>query len=414
MASQVQPYRGGSGYVARSSSSGLYDVLELILDKGLVIDVFVRVSLIGIEILTVDARIVIASVDTYLRFAEAVNRLDLMESGGGQGLPEMVEGMTESGASSKTKGLVQGAKDALFGDEDESDDEDEGEDKREKRARAADPFEVVGDEAPQAQPERLVERSGADAQFASHRDRDLRLRGRQGAGRDRSKARRSAVSPSSSSRHEDVAALVSRVPGEELEAGREELLTHSRVLEEALGQGVVLPMKFGVVMPSDEVVRKELLEAHHDELMRQLDELEGKVELNVKGIYEEAAVLGEVVTEEPEIARLRAEIAGKPEDATYPQRIRLGELVAEVLEAKRSPGRGDHRLPALAARDRGRRGAARPRAHGRERLLPRRRGLGRGVRRRAERIAAENAERIRFKETGPLPPHSFVELSVEG
>ena len=80
--------RGGSGYVARSSSSGLYDVLELILDKGLVIDVFVRVSLIGIEILTVDARIVIASVDTYLRFAEAVNRLDLMQSEA-QPLPEM-------------------------------------------------------------------------------------------------------------------------------------------------------------------------------------------------------------------------------------------------------------------------------------------------------------------------------------
>jgi gas vesicle structural protein len=71
---------GGPGYVARSSSSGLYDVLELILDKGLVIDVFVRVSLVGIEILTVDARIVIASVDTYLRFAEAVNRLDLMQA----------------------------------------------------------------------------------------------------------------------------------------------------------------------------------------------------------------------------------------------------------------------------------------------------------------------------------------------
>src|SRR3954453_53000 len=79
---------GGEGYVARSSSSGLYDVLELILDKGLVIDVFVRVSLIGIEILTIDARIVIASVDTYLRFAEAVNRLDLMQTQT-QPLPEM-------------------------------------------------------------------------------------------------------------------------------------------------------------------------------------------------------------------------------------------------------------------------------------------------------------------------------------
>jgi gas vesicle structural protein len=117
----AQPYRGGSGYVARSSSSGLYDVLELILDKGLVIDVFVRVSLIGIEILTVDARIVIASVDTYLRFAEAVNRLDLMATET-QGLPEMMEGITEGGASNKTKGVLRGAREALFGEEEESGD----------------------------------------------------------------------------------------------------------------------------------------------------------------------------------------------------------------------------------------------------------------------------------------------------
>jgi len=133
-AMQQQPYRGGSGYVARSSSSGLYDVLELILDKGLVIDVFVRVSLIGIEILTIDARIVIASVDTYLRFAEAVNRLDLMSTET-QGLPELMDGITEGGASSKTKGVLQGAKQALFGDEDEEGDEDdeEGEGSRTKR-----------------------------------------------------------------------------------------------------------------------------------------------------------------------------------------------------------------------------------------------------------------------------------------
>jgi hypothetical protein len=112
------PYRGGNRYVARSTSSGLYDVLELILDKGLVIDVFVRVSLIGIEIVTIDARIVIASVDTYLRFAEAVNRLDLMATET-QGLPEMMEGLSEKGASSKTKGALQGARDALFGEGDE-------------------------------------------------------------------------------------------------------------------------------------------------------------------------------------------------------------------------------------------------------------------------------------------------------
>ncbi|MFF8505547.1 gas vesicle protein GvpJ [Streptomyces anulatus] len=70
----------------------LYDVLELILDRGMVIDVFVRVSLVGIEILKVDARIVVASVDTYLRFAEACNRLDLERDSGSTTVPELLGG----------------------------------------------------------------------------------------------------------------------------------------------------------------------------------------------------------------------------------------------------------------------------------------------------------------------------------
>jgi len=111
----------GSGYVQRSNSSGLVDVLDVLLDKGLVIDVFLRVSLVGIELLTVDARIVIASVDTYLRFAEAVNRLDLGQSSQ-EGLPELVEDVTSDGAQSKTKGVLEGAKESLFGS---SDDEEE-------------------------------------------------------------------------------------------------------------------------------------------------------------------------------------------------------------------------------------------------------------------------------------------------
>ena len=113
---------GGGGYVQRSGSSGLYEILDLILDKGLVIDVFLRVSLVGIELLTVDARIVIASVDTYLHFAEAVNRLDLSESGG-EGLPEIMENITQDGASNKTKGVLEGAKESLFGSSDDDDDD---------------------------------------------------------------------------------------------------------------------------------------------------------------------------------------------------------------------------------------------------------------------------------------------------
>jgi len=111
-------------------SSGLYDVIELILDKGLVIDAYVRVSLVGIELLTIDARIVIASVDTYLRFAEAVNRLDLAQSGNQQTLPEVLGDVTEKGAQGKSKGAISGAAEAVSdafsrgrsnGDEDDDD-----------------------------------------------------------------------------------------------------------------------------------------------------------------------------------------------------------------------------------------------------------------------------------------------------
>lgn len=117
------------GYLERPRPSGLADVIDIILDKGIVIDAYVRVALIGIEILTIDARIVIASVDTYLRFAEAVNRMDIAQTGDSQGLPELMESVTSGGAKSKTKGALEGAKETIFGD----DDDDDGEEKQEKQ-----------------------------------------------------------------------------------------------------------------------------------------------------------------------------------------------------------------------------------------------------------------------------------------
>jgi len=107
-------------YLDRPAPSSLADVINTILDKGLVLDVYLRASLLGIELLTVDARVVIASVDSYLRFAEAVNRLDLTETEGE--LTDIWEGINRTGARIKTRGAIQGAKDKvgdlLFGDED--------------------------------------------------------------------------------------------------------------------------------------------------------------------------------------------------------------------------------------------------------------------------------------------------------
>ncbi|MER6128888.1 gas vesicle structural protein GvpA [Streptomyces sp. NPDC001795] len=109
------PQGGGGALAGPAGGSGnLYDVLELLLDRGLVIDVFARVSLVGIEILKVDARVVVASVDTYLRFAEACNRLDL-ETGrkAPATLPDIVQSIEEGGAKGKSKGALTGAVEAF-------------------------------------------------------------------------------------------------------------------------------------------------------------------------------------------------------------------------------------------------------------------------------------------------------------
>jgi len=138
MTTAIQQRRGG--YVDRPSPSGLADVVELILDKGLVIDAYVRVSLVGIELLTIDARIVIASVDTYLRFAEATNRLDLYDKGG-KDLPELMQSMTEGGAKGKTRGALSGAKEKvnelLSSDDDDDDGDEDSRPRRRPRARQA-------------------------------------------------------------------------------------------------------------------------------------------------------------------------------------------------------------------------------------------------------------------------------------
>jgi hypothetical protein len=103
-----------SGYITRAPrSSGLADVLEILLDRGLVLDAYVRVSLVGIELLTIDLRVVVASVDTYLRFAEAVNRLDLRAADDSRSVPDLFEKGEETGAERKTKGAVEGGMEAI-------------------------------------------------------------------------------------------------------------------------------------------------------------------------------------------------------------------------------------------------------------------------------------------------------------
>jgi hypothetical protein len=134
---------------------------------------------------------------------------------------------------------------------------------------------------------------------------------------------------------DDLTAIVSRAGGEDEASVRDSVMAHARVLEAAIEAAPVVPMRFGMVFPDEEAVRSDLLEARHDELARWLKRLEGHVQVTVKVTYHEDAVLREIVAADPEIARLSEATRGGAEEATYNDRVRLGELVNAAIEQRR-------------------------------------------------------------------------------
>lgn len=210
-----------------------------------------------------------------------------------------------------------------------------------------------------------------------------------------------------------LAAIVSDVPDGELQMDAKAIRAHAAVLEAVNAEHTVLPMRFGFVVADDEHVRSDLLGPHHSDLSAQLREFEGKVELKLRATYEEERLMREILAEDSEVARLRRELHGAPEDATYYARIRLGELVAQAVERKRdrdSAAIVDRLSPLALAVD-----LAEP-THERIVLsasfLVERSAIER-FDQAVDTIGGEQAERMRMRYSGPFPPHSFVQLAQE-
>ena len=211
-----------------------------------------------------------------------------------------------------------------------------------------------------------------------------------------------------------VAAIVSDAPSGGVRADRKALTAHSGVLADALAGSAVLPMRFGVVVPDDDAVREHVIRPNYDELDRLLDEMEGRVELDVKAFYEPDVLLREIVAENREVARLREASRRLPADATYYQRIELGQLVAAAIETKRQSDARVilSRLEPLAVATENDVNVAERVALKAAFLVER--GRLPEFDSVLEEIARERAGRMRFKSVGPLPPHSFVSLSLPG
>jgi hypothetical protein len=210
---------------------------------------------------------------------------------------------------------------------------------------------------------------------------------------------------------QDAAALVSEVKAERVRLGRDEVLVHARVLQRALQQGPVLPMRFGVVMSGPDEIRTRLLDEHGPDLRAQLTELEGKVEIRIRAVYEEDSLLREVVRERPDIASLSQTVRGGSDEATYYSRIRLGELIAAAVQRRREQDAlaiVDALAPVALAVEVG--DPAHERVVVQVSFLVERPRLAE-FDETLEEVAAGYGGRIRFKYTGPLPPHSFVQLA---
>jgi hypothetical protein len=207
--------------------------------------------------------------------------------------------------------------------------------------------------------------------------------------------------------HRRVAALVADVEPGELPAPRV-LRAHWKVLEEAGSTATVLPVRFGTVMADDRAVVEKFLAPRHDALAAQLADLAGKVQLTVKGFYDEAALMRRVVRRSPAIARLRERVRGLPEAAAYYDNIELGRLVSAEVERERERDSdlviGRLEPIALAV---SREGAATVDSAVNAAFLVERDRLDEFSGAVGE-LGRELEGRVRLRYVGPLPPYSFT------
>jgi hypothetical protein len=204
----------------------------------------------------------------------------------------------------------------------------------------------------------------------------------------------------------ELAALVSLIKSDRLRVRRRDLVNHLRVLEEAFEVATIVPCAFGTVLPSEDAVRRNLLDARRDELIDALRRLEGFVQLNVRVLYDEDVLLREVVSNEPEVARLR-EQTRQLGDAGYYERIKLGELVAAAVAARREHDANTlyDRFAPLAAdfvSDEPGEGVALKAS-----FLVERRAL-KAFERELGAVAREHGARLAVESIGPLPPTAFA------
>jgi HAMP domain-containing protein len=215
-------------------------------------------------------------------------------------------------------------------------------------------------------------------------------------------------------RYRDLMALVSDVDLDRPLGRAEDLFTHEELLDTSAADVAVLPLRFGAVLASDDAVAEEVLGPHYDEFTAALRQLDGHAEYIVKGRYVEHAVLGDVLEQDPEAARLGKQISGTDPAVTRDQRIRLGEILAVAIEANRE---ADTRVLAEAASGQVTASVVRPPADDLDAVYAAflvETGKVEALRQAVERLAGEWRDRMDLRLIGPLAAYDFVGNGAQG
>jgi hypothetical protein len=141
--------------------------------------------------------------------------------------------------------------------------------------------------------------------------------------------------------HDQLKAVVGEIDVDEPVMRKADLTAYHEVLDRLAGAGPVVPVRFGSALADETSVVESLLDERPDEMLALLDALEGRRQFSLRARYVEEAVLAEVVAEDDDIRRLNERTRGVPEEASWGDRIRLGELVAQAVERRRQGDAAD-------------------------------------------------------------------------
>ncbi|MCX6054960.1 MAG: GvpL/GvpF family gas vesicle protein [Chloroflexi bacterium] len=212
--------------------------------------------------------------------------------------------------------------------------------------------------------------------------------------------------------HMNLSAVVSDTLLQEYDESRRNMMAHTLVLEEVMQHHAILPVSFGTVAPSVDVIIDQVLKRRYGGLISSFEEVENRIELGLKAFWYEGVVFQEIIEENSNIRSLRDSLKTRQAEETYYDRIRLGELIEAAMEKKREEDSEKilEKLRPLVYKTRANKVITDKMVLNAAFLLDRQREPE--FDQTIKSLDAEMQKRIMFKYVGPVPPYNFVNLVI--